>query len=107
MIAIELTLTVSFYCTHMQLYVIHVETQAGCMRGVRAMLHVFAGCHRDPSRRWSCCRMDVPASLRYMSRGVLYDASTVGCIAYFESVSRPKLYTGLYMYNKIKQYLYV
>ena len=41
---------------------------------------------------------------RYMSRGVLYDASTVGCITYSESVSRPKLYTGLYMYNKIRHY---
>ena len=50
MIAIELTLTVSFYCTHMQLYVILIEIQAGCMRGVRAMLHIFAGCHRDLSR---------------------------------------------------------
>ena len=70
MIAIELALTVNFYCTHMQLYVILIEIQAGCMRGVRAMLHVFAGCHRDSSRRWSYCRMDVPASLRYMSRGV-------------------------------------
>ena len=46
MIAIELTLTVSFYCTHMQLYVILIEIQAGCMRGVRAMLHVFAECHK-------------------------------------------------------------
>ena len=50
MIAIELTLTISFYCTHMQLYVIHVETQADCMRGVRAMLHDFADA-TDPSRR--------------------------------------------------------
>ena len=47
MIAIELALTVNFYCTHMQLYVILIEIQAGCMRGVRAMLHVFAGCHRS------------------------------------------------------------
>ena len=51
MIAIELTLTVSFYCTHMQLYVIFIEIQAGYMRGVRAMLHDFADA-TDPIRRW-------------------------------------------------------
>ena len=49
MIAIELTLTVSFYCIHMQLYVIHIETQADYMRGIRAMLHDFADT-TDPSK---------------------------------------------------------
>ena len=92
MIAIELAFTVNFYCTHMQLYVILIEIQAGCMRGVRAMLHVFAGCHRDPSRRWSCCRMDVPASLRYMSRGVLYHGSTAGCITCLERIDTHVIY---------------
>ena len=50
MIAIELALTIDFIALICSCTSFIVEIQAGCMRGVRAMLHVFADA-TDPDRR--------------------------------------------------------
>ena len=82
-----------------------IETQAGYMRGVRAMLHDFADA-TDPNRRQFCDGQAFQLASA-ICRGVRIEASTEGHQTYPESHELPKLYTGLYMYKKINQYYIV